>query len=339
MTHSEAALYDQMAASTVFYMGDLSLADRKAAKDDAHVSDALSTYSYLFNTENDLFASAEVRVILSQVIDRAAIVDLITFGKPATGLITDSVWNDTSSREKHSFRTVGGNLLSRTLSLSQANDELDRLGARRGSFTLSCLDREEDIAIATYVADLWNELGYSVTVKPVTYQNIGIDIVEGKEDQGIYYRTSALDYLYENRLFDVIALDWQMFSTNAFATLAAFSSTHNGQGADVGAFNLAGGEISDYYVGNAAGYVNPDYDALIAEAYATADLAARAEILHRAEEMLLADMPIIPLVFNQTFYVANTKLLKRLDTDYYGFTTFRDAKLKDYQDHFFKEEE
>lgn len=333
------ALYDQMAEKTIFYMGQLSLADRAALEKKAVVSDGMSTHSYLFDTTNSLFQDPAVRVILSQVIDRNHIVELITFGKAATGLVNDSVWNDTSARAKRSFRAQGGNLLSQTLSVSDANSALDALKARRGTFSITCLDREEDIAIAEYVASVWTQLGYTVDVEPATYYRIGIDVVPGEEDKSVYYRTSALEYIYENRMFDVIALDWQMFSTNAFATLAAFSTNYNGMGVNMGDYNLGGGEMSKYYVGNASGYASAEYDALIAKAYETSDLKARAEYLHDAEELLMRDMPIIPLVFNQTFYVANTRLLKRLSVNYYGFTSFTKAKLVNYRNYFFSEEE
>ncbi len=48
---------------------------------------------------------------------------------------------------------------------------------------------------------------------------------------------------------------------------------------------------------NYARYENPDYDALMDEAAATTDLDARAEVLHRAEEMFMADLPFIPLMY------------------------------------------
>jgi oligopeptide transport system substrate-binding protein len=333
------ALYDEMASKTIFYMGQLSLADRAALKKKATVSDSLSTYSYLFDTTNSLFKTAEVRVILSQVIDRDHIIDMITFGKAATGLVNDSVWNDTSRREKNSFRKVGGNLLGTTLSIDAANTALDVLGARRGSFSITCLDREEDIAIATYVAELWGQLGYTVTVAPASYYRIGIDIVEGEEENGVYYRTSALEYIYEQRLFDVIAMDWKMLYTNAFTDLAGFTTNLNGMGVDMEAYNLGGGDMSQYLRANSTGYASQEFDSLMLAAYNTADLKARAEYLHEAEKVLIGDMPIIPLVFNQSFYVANTRLLKNLDVNYYGFTSFTEAKLKNYKNYFFREEE
>ncbi len=48
---------------------------------------------------------------------------------------------------------------------------------------------------------------------------------------------------------------------------------------------------------NLPGYANPRYDALIGEARATPEPAARAALLRQAEELLLADHPIAPLYF------------------------------------------
>ena len=48
---------------------------------------------------------------------------------------------------------------------------------------------------------------------------------------------------------------------------------------------------------NQAGYTNPDFDALLDEARLTADLERRAALLHRAEALVLRDLPIIPLYF------------------------------------------
>jgi len=46
---------------------------------------------------------------------------------------------------------------------------------------------------------------------------------------------------------------------------------------------------------NSPGYENPEYDALLRQAAAEADLAQRAEYLQRAETILLEDLPILPL--------------------------------------------
>ncbi len=342
-------LMESKAEDTVFYMSALSLADRKKVGKDAEVSDNLSTYTYIFDNSNPLFEDAAVRTILSQVIDRNKIVELVTFGKAATGFISHGVWNDTSSRAKKSFRSIGGELISTSavLSVQQAKSKLRELDAYMGSFTLTFMDREEDLAIATYVASVWEELGYSVTLEPVSYYTVRQD-TGGKDNSGnaVYteYHVPALQRILngdsnnqtgEKYKFDVIAIDYQMFSTNAFAALASLSGNLNGAGVDVGAYNASSDEnktLSQFALSNIANYENEAYDALIASAVATSDLAERAIILHQAEEILMQDMPVVPLLFNQSFYVKHRNI-RKLDVNYWGFTVFTRAKLRNYEDY------
>ena len=42
-------------------------------------------------------------------------------------------------------------------------------------------------------------------------------------------------------------------------------------------------------------YSNPRYDALIEESNRTLDMEQRAQLLHEAEQIMLDDMPIIPM--------------------------------------------
>jgi oligopeptide transport system substrate-binding protein len=48
---------------------------------------------------------------------------------------------------------------------------------------------------------------------------------------------------------------------------------------------------------NYAGYASPDFDRLMAEAAATADLEARADLMRQAEAVAMADMPNIPIYY------------------------------------------
>lgn len=56
---------------------------------------------------------------------------------------------------------------------------------------------------------------------------------------------------------------------------------------------------------NHSGWANPAYDALIAEAARTAEPTARYVILREAEDLLLADMPVIPIYFYVSAYLRN----------------------------------
>ena len=64
----------------------------------------------------------------------------------------------------------------------------------------------------------------------------------------------------------------------------------------------------------------------------TSDWAAqKAKLLHKAEELLMQDMPVIPVVFNQDYYLMNKKVISNVSLDYFGGKIFKDLKMKDYK--------
>ena len=60
------------------------------------------------------------------------------------------------------------------------------------------------------------------------------------------------------------------------------------------------------------------------------------QIFNPTEEMLLEDMPIIPIVFNQDAYVIS-KDLSNVGHTYFGTRIFTKTKQKNYQDYLPKE--
>ena len=79
-----------------------------------------------------------------------------------------------------------------------------------------------------------------------------------------------------------------------------------------------------------SGYDSEDYNALIEAAYAENDAVARASILHEAETLLMQDLPIIPIIFNQTAMLQHDDL-SGIKYTYYGTMIFTKMKLKDYE--------
>jgi hypothetical protein len=66
----------------------------------------------------------------------------------------------------------------------------------------------------------------------------------------------------------------------------------------------------------------------------------KAILLHKAEELLLADMPVVPVLFNQTADACNSELVKDLTSDYYVPTLFTEATVKDYfENHYYINEQ
>ena len=313
--------YDDIENKTVFYMADASLADRAANKSNATVADDLSTYSYVFNTSNPLFAIKEVRQALSMAIDRNAIIEAITFGKAATGFLPDAVL-DTSTGK--TFRAE--ELISKSAKVTEAKALLDGVDLTEidTAFTLTVNNDEESLAIADLVKTAWESLGHGISVTVAAAGTISTKLSDGTtfEDSEIQVLVNQASRGVRN--FDVIAVDWQMYSTDAFVALAAFSTKYSGCGVELP-------YLTKYY-GSFGGYTDSDYDELIASAYKTSDKAKRSELLHSAEKLLVESACIVPLVYNQNFAFISRDI-SNVAANGLGDFVFTKAKQKNYRDY------
>ena len=321
--------YDDIANKTVFFMGDASLEDRAANKDRAKTADDFSTYTYVFNTEKGIFADKNVRRALSLAINRAEIAEAITFGKAATGFLPDvvakSVYGkkplERISKDHESNLSVAKSLLS-AANLTEAEK----------SFTLTVNDDEESLAIAEIAKAAWGELGFNVTVEKVSAK--ATTIIDSNLDEEKTIEDSAIQALvkeasYGNRDFDVIALDWQMYSSDAIVALSAFTSHMNGNGK-----NLNTGEMRK----NISGWTNADFDQYINLAFYARTAEERKAALKNAEQILIDESPVAPLIFNQSFAFVSREL-KSVSIDGFGNFVFTKTEQKNYHKYLPKEEE
>ena len=310
--------YADIASKTVFYMGDATLEDRKTNAKKATVADDYSTYTYVFNTENPLFKNKDVRKALSLALNRAAIAEAVTFGNAATGFLPNAV-----------AKSVYGKKIDARIAAEAAMDEAKALinGANLGSaksFTLTINDDEESIAIAELAKTAWQELGFKVTVKKVG--SVSTTIRDASTAEDIAIQDSGIQALvkeasYGKYDFDVIAVDWQMYSNDAFVALSAFTSHMNGNGK-----NFATGEFNK----NISGWTNADYDSYMNAAYAAKTDAERKAALAEAEKILLDCCPVIPVLYNESFAFIS-KDLSKVSIDAFGNFSFTGAKQKNYR--------
>ena len=294
----------------IFYDGEIPLSARVQYQGSAVIDDMMGTHTYVFNTKNELFAKPEVRRALSLAIDRNQVVSIVTYAKPATGYIPYKVFDTTSGT---SFRTAGGDVISASANMSEAQSLLASAGVKSGAFTLSIRDNEVDKAIADYVAGVWGQLGFTVTVEAVA-------ATPNTADSTIY--VDNFQNKYDTGDFDVIGIDMMMLSADAFSALSQFAVTFSGNGVDMDSENY------DLY-GHISGYASEEYNALIESAFAEKDRAARATILHEAEKFLMNDMPVMPIIFLQDAYLY-TDVLSGITSTYYGTRDFSRTKMKDY---------
>lgn len=299
----------------LLYMGDVPLADRESVKKKAHLSDAGSTYSYLFNTNNELLSDARVRRALSMAIDRETVADMLVYADAATGLVANSVFNATSGK---SFRDAQGDVLKTTADIEGAKALLKEAGVSRGSLVLKYRMNECEQAVAEYIAGVWEELGIKVDLKPLTATRE--TNIENSEE--VHYYIDSVQEAYETGNFDVIAVDVSMYSTDAFPALSVYATEFSGNGIDMKSENYD-------FIPHVTGFSDAGYDEIIERAFAEKNIKNRAAILAEAERYLLEQMPVMPIVFNKDFYLVS-KELKGLETSYLGYRVFTNVKYPNY---------
>ena len=326
---------EKFAAGEIFYVGDIALSVRADYINTATIQDIMSTHTYYLNqnaeiakadgTTEKLFANKDVRLALSAAIDRTAIAQKVVYAKAASALIPYGVFNAGSVKE--SFRTVGGDIIAVTADKSAAQSYIASSGINPADYSFSVSVRAEDevhVAIAELVVAAWCELGFNVT----------LEAVEAKPNDELYAGEAAKSFYddifaekYAANDYEVIAIDFQSPTPDAFSMLAPFARSLSGQGQD-----MANAAITGIYedTPHKTGYDSEAYEALMEEAFAIKnDPAARAAKLHEAESTLLADMPIIPIIFNQNAYIISGDLSK-YESNYFGYRIFNRLTLKDY---------
>lgn len=304
---------DAFDAGNIFYLGEIALSARDFYKKRAEIVDTPITASLYFNTANRLFEKAEVRRALSLALDRQAIADTLVYAKPATGLVPGGV---DDANAKGDFRKTGGDLLATSADVDEAKSLLKSAGVTSGSFSIKVRDNEADVAFAEAVAEAWKSLGFSVKVEKMGTKKVSSE----NTNQSVIYRDLYQEALDEGD-FDVIALDYNMLAPNAFAALAPFATEFSGNGVDMSNDNY------DPFP-HVTGYSDSDYDDIIDKASKTSDSKERAQLLHDAEEKLMEDMPIVPVLFLQDAYVTS-KVISGVKNTYWG-RDFDNLKMKNY---------
>ena len=325
----------------LFFVGDIPLSVRGSyGEKAAEIKNALSTHTYVLNQNAEingekLFANAKVREALSLAIDREAIANAVYYAEAATALVPYGVFDSTSKKDL--FREVGGDILKSTADTSAATALLNEAGITpsKYSFSISVPAYDEvHVKIAEMVCEAWCALGFKVNVKAIDVI-VNDDIQESTGEIAKDIRDDVFVENYRAGKFEVAAIDYVAYSADAFSVLAPLAKAYSGNAL------LSSGQgmnITYEIPTHVSGYNNDEYYNLINSAFAEKDIKTRSGILHDAEELLLEDLPVIPIVFNKTAMLEH-KDLSKVEYTYYGTVIFTKTKLKDYQLYIPKEEE
>lgn len=321
---SLSAQLESFLAGNIKLMTDLPLANRAEYADKGILTDSASTLSVVIDNENPLFSDAKVRQALSYAVDRNEIVNIIKYGKAATGLINNTCFDGATNKK---YRDNVGAILSTSADVSKAQSLLSEAGVNGGKFTLSFRQTEEDAAVAEYLKKQWESIGFTVELEPVMATKY-IETDKATQKDNTFYH-DVLTNKYNSGDYDVILIDYNMISVDPFAALAQFATAFSGNACD---------QKNDWaIVGNTCGFNNETYNAIIDRAFAEKDTNKRASILKEAEQNLLEQMPIIPLVFNQNFCMSITDI-KGQKYDFTGNLDLKRVTLKDYLNYYPTEE-
>lgn len=353
----------------IFFVGDLPL-DIRSTKtleewsEIGEIKDALSTHTYVFNhdavvryynasdfaklssysadlfsqdltegTDGDkIFAKADVRKALSLALDRDAIAKAVVFAEAAKGLVPNRVFETTEKKDL--FAESRSTALASTADMNAAKALLSSAGVDAGKymFAISVPAYDEvHLKIAEMVKAAWEELGFHVAICAI--QNIdntdkavstNAPILGVKDD--IFYES------YKAGNFEVAPIDYTAFAPVAFSVLAPFAKGYTG--------NASIEERGDtfFIATHLSGYNSEAFNAKIDAAQAAAgDLEARAKLLHEAEDILLSEMAVIPVLQNKSITLESDEI-SRTDYCYYNSPIFTKTKLKNYEDYIPAEE-
>ena len=335
----------------ITYVGDIPLSLRDDVSGEVHLYDTLSTNLLYLNqnaeitrtyekdgetvTENVKLFSDEyvkVRQALSMAIDRDAIVNKIVYAKPATGIVPTGVFETNSAKAlfRDNAGAVNANLKYNIENAKKLLGEASIIPSEYSfSVTVAAYD-EVHLAIADVVVEAWKALGFNVTL------NVRGTIANNDYHKDVASVPSDLcDDLWaediKNGNYEVAVLDLVATSADSMSILAPFARQFAGEKMDMS--DPENYELSPH----STGYDSEGYNELMEKIYSNRN----SDDLHKAEDMLMNDMPVIPLVFNQSAYLLNEDVLDLNNKvlfwetagEYYYPVCFDKISVKDYDEY------
>lgn len=248
----------------------------EAAGFEVGVKPARSSYYLIVNTEDEFMSNQNLRLALAYSIDKQALVDTVyqndnqpmtSFTPPAIMGANDSSFQEALVAERGEMYPGSGDLEKAQEYLQAA---LEELGCTVDELNLSidCADDSLRRNCATFLQEQWR-------------QNLGIEniTVNSMQTKQVSANRQSGDYCM---------------------SLGGWSPDYNDAINFLDLWVTDGGNNDSFWS-------NAEYDELIAQATAEADEEVRQQYLFDAEEILAAEMPIIPLYWQCQNYSYNSE--------------------------------
>jgi hypothetical protein len=276
-------MQDQNAAFSAYESGDaLMIKDIPTQeittlqkRSDYHLDPQLGTYFIDLNNTLDEFKDARVRQAFSLALDRKYISETITAGTytPASGFVSagTSDWDGSLWSDNITDPSVYINVDDFSGNLAKAKELLAEAGHPNGEGLPTLTYSTNDSAYHKKIAEYLQQAWKELGV------NVEVNIVEWKS-----FTPQRRSGNYQ------IARDGWVMDYNDPSNILQLTQTGNGN--------------------NSSKYSNPEYDALLEKAAKEVDPQTRFGYFHQAEEMLMRDMGVTPLLYYNEMYLQSDKV-------------------------------
>ena len=246
----------------------------EAAGFEVGVKPARSSYYLIVNTEDEFMSNQNLRLALAYSIDKQALVDTVyqNDNQPMTSFTPPAIMGANESSFQEALVAERGEMYPGSGDLEKAQEylqaALEELGCTVDELNLSidCADDSLRRNCATFLQEQWR-------------QNLGIEniTVNSMQTKQVSANRQSGDYCM---------------------SLGGWSPDYNDAINFLDLWVTDGGNNDSFWS-------NAEYDELIAQATAEADEEVRQQYLFDAEEILAAEMPIIPLYWQCQNYSYN----------------------------------
>ena len=246
----------------------------EAAGFEVGVKPARSSYYLIVNTEDEFMSNQNLRLALAYSIDKQALVDTVyqNDNQPMTSFTPPAIMGANESSFQEALVAERGEMYPGSGDLEKAQEylqaALEELGCTVDELNLSidCADDSLRRNCATFLQEQWR-------------QNLGIEniTVNSMQTKQVSANRQSGDYCM---------------------SLGGWSPDYNDAINFLDLWVTDGGNNDSFWS-------NEEYDNLIAQATAEADEEVRQQYLFDAEEILAAEMPVIPLYWQCQNYSYN----------------------------------
>ncbi|WP_077328734.1 peptide ABC transporter substrate-binding protein [Virgibacillus siamensis] len=245
------------------------------------------TYMYMFNVNKEPFTNKKVRKAFAMAINREALTKNVTLGGETPAF---GMVPSGAETPKGDFREVGGPQFEENV--KKAKQLLEEAKKEEG------WNKLPEVTLMYNTSE--NHKKVAEAVQEMLKDNLGVNIKLANQEWGTYLATT------KQHNFQMARMGWIGIFLDPVANL-------------------------DYYLGdspnNRTGWVNKEFDSLMAKAKAEQDAKKRYQLLHEAEKILLDEMPFMPVYFYRNTYMTNPNLK---DVAYYvnRLPQFKWAKME-----------